>query len=76
MTDKEITRKKEEFFKRFVEHGELDAPLEGQIVLTQDGVDELWQWIEELIEEVEKVTREDEKRANEMSESIRHSALY
>jgi hypothetical protein len=32
--------------------------------------------IEELIEEVEKKTREDEKRANEMSESIRHSALY
>ena len=71
MTDKEIEEKREEFITTFpILYEGLGT---GSYLEIHDKV---WQWIEELIKEVEKKTRKDEKRENEMSESIRHSALY
>lgn len=52
---------KREFYEKFVDRGTLDAEFEGQILLTQDGVDELWSWIEsKLPKEEVKETEVDE----------------
>lgn len=71
MTDKEIEEKKKEFFEKFVteiEHyqGESEPLIEAFI--RDDKVEELWQWIEKLIKEVEKKSFKEGFRLGEEDE--------
>lgn len=62
MTDKEIEEKKKEFFEKFVteiEHYQGESEPLIETFIRDDKVEELWQWIEKLIKEVEKKTEED-----------------
>ena len=55
MTDKEIEEKKKEFLKEFVKPDYYND----EWWLDNNSVQDVWQWIEELVEEVEKKTEED-----------------
>lgn len=53
MTDKQMEEKKREFMEKFfvdIEFGEYDQGL----ILGKEEVEEMWQWIEKLVEEVER----------------------
>lgn len=50
---------KKVFFTRFVESDpNIDAWDEGQMVMTQNDVQELWEWFQEKLEEERKKTKE------------------
>jgi hypothetical protein len=54
---------KKEFYKKFVIRGELDSAEEGQIIQTQDGVTEVWDWV------ATKLDKEYERGFNEGREN-------